>query len=103
MATNSTTSGTLVASTGSSATSYADSGLSPATDYSYALFADYGSGYAAAASITVTTGQPPAMDVTGTLTSDTTWSPAGASAYIIQGDLDVPAGITLTIEPGTVI
>ena len=99
----STTSGTLVASTGSSATSYADSGLSPDTEYSYALFAAYGSGYSAAATITVTTGQPPAMDVTGTLTSDTTWSPAGASAYIIQGDLDVPAGITLTIEPGTVI
>jgi hypothetical protein len=99
----STSSGTLVASTGSSVTSHTDSSLAPGTEYSYALFAEDGSAYSAAATITISTGQPPAVDVSGTLAQNTTWSPAGASAYLLQGNVDVPAGITLTIEPGTII
>ena len=38
----------------------------------------------------------------GSLSSNQTWSLSG-SPYLIQGDLTVPAGITLTIEPGTII
>lgn len=45
----------------------------------------------------------PPIDVSGTLTANTTWSPNDASAYIIDDSLDVPSGITLTIEPGTVV
>ncbi len=39
----------------------------------------------------------------GTLTSNTTWSPQQAAAYVLNGYVLVPAGVTLTIEPGTVI
>ena len=42
-------------------------------------------------------------DVSGTLTQNTTWSPADASAYIVSSSLTVPAGITLTIDPGVVV
>jgi hypothetical protein len=45
----------------------------------------------------------PVVHVSGSLTSNTTWSPGQASAYIIDGSLDVPAGVTLTIAPGTVL
>ena len=99
----STTAGTLVANTSPTATTYTNGGLAPGTEYSYALFADDSSKYSAVATITVTTGRPPARDVSGTLTKNTTWSPAGASAYILQGNVDIPSGITLTIEPGTII
>ena len=99
----STTAGTLVATTAAADTSYADAGLTPATQYSYSLFAHDAAGYSAAATITVTTGPAPIADVSGALTENTTWSPQGASAYVLDGDVDVPAGITLTLEPGTVV
>ena len=41
--------------------------------------------------------------VSGSISSDTTWSPQFASAYIIEGSVDVPAGITLTVAAGTVV
>ena len=41
--------------------------------------------------------------VSGTITTDTLWSPAFANPYIIQGVVDVPAGVTLTVAAGTVI
>ena len=37
----------------------------------------------------------------GTIATQT-WTPAG-SPYIVQGDLVIPAGVTLTIQAGTVI
>ena len=37
--------------------------------------------------------------VSGTLTTNTTWSPSG-SPYLVTGDILVPSGITLTVEPG---
>jgi invasion protein IalB len=46
---------------------------------------------------------PPAVDESGTLLANTTWGPQLASAYIIDPGLDVPAGVTLTIDPGTVV
>jgi cysteine-rich repeat protein len=40
--------------------------------------------------------------ISGTLTENTTLTPA-ASPYSVPGDLDVPPGITLTIEPGVTL
>ncbi len=40
--------------------------------------------------------------LTGGRTGNQTWTPAG-SPYIIQGDLTVQTGATLTIQPGTVV
>ena len=101
---SSPTSGTLVADVTPAATTYTDTGLTPGATYSYALFAYGNAGnYASAATVTVTIGTLAPVDVSGTLTQDTTWSPAAASAYIIQGSLDVPAGVTLTIDPGAVV
>src|SRR3990167_9500979 len=40
--------------------------------------------------------------ITGTITSDATWSPAGG-VYIIDSSFSVASGTTLTIEPGTII
>jgi len=38
----------------------------------------------------------------GTINIDTTWAKVG-SPYIINGDVEVAPGVTLTIEPGTVV
>ncbi|MFM1767748.1 MAG: hypothetical protein RJA22_277 [Verrucomicrobiota bacterium] len=40
--------------------------------------------------------------VCGTLTTNTTWSPA-AGEYLVCSNLFVPAGVTLRLEPGTVV
>lgn len=40
--------------------------------------------------------------VTTSLTADQTWTKEG-SPYVIQKDIDVPAGVTLNIEPGTTV
>ena len=40
--------------------------------------------------------------VSGTLTNDTTWT-AGGSPYVVTGSLSIPEGVTLTINPGTVV
>lgn len=40
--------------------------------------------------------------VPGIILSDTTWSPAGG-VYVIDSSFSVLAGVTLTIEPGTII
>ena len=42
-----------------------------------------------------------ALDVTGALVGDTLWVSGGT--YRMTGDVIVPAGVTLTIEPGTTI
>ncbi|WP_342648588.1 putative Ig domain-containing protein [Mucilaginibacter sp. CSA2-8R] len=41
-------------------------------------------------------------NVSGALTANTTWTKA-KSPYIITGDVNVPAGFTLTIEPGVTV
>jgi len=43
----------------------------------------------------------PATEVSGVITSDTTWNLAD-SPYIVKGDVTVNPGVTLTIEPGEV-
>ena len=43
--------------------------------------------------------------VSGTITQDTTWSPSQSlgQPYVITGNVTVNAGVTLSIEPGTII
>ena len=48
-----------------------------------------------------TSGTP--LDVSGPISVNTTWSPKKASAYVIEGSVSVPSGVTLTIAPGTVV
>ena len=70
--------------------------------YSFS-FAATGNGTTNATPATVDvagTGPPPIVDVSGTLTTNTTWSPLLASTYV--GCVDVPVGATLTVQPGTV-
>ena len=50
--------------------------------------------------VDVTTPGP--TQVTGTLTTDTVWSPQG-SPYMVTGQLTVPMGVELTMLPGTVV
>ena len=45
--------------------------------------------------------KPLATNVGGTITTNTTWTPAG-SPYIMTGSVTVTQGINLTIEPGVV-
>ena len=40
--------------------------------------------------------------VSGTLAANTTWA-ASAGPFVVNGNLNVPAGVTLTVEPGTTI
>jgi len=41
-------------------------------------------------------------DITSNITVNTTWT-AASSTYLIKGDIVINSGVTLTIEPGTVI
>lgn len=48
--------------------------------------------------------QPVVRHITGTLTSaDAAWSPACASAYVLDQTVVVPAGVTLSIAAGSVV
>ncbi|MDP2661951.1 MAG: right-handed parallel beta-helix repeat-containing protein, partial [Dehalococcoidia bacterium] len=44
-----------------------------------------------------------ACSVSGSVSADTTWSPAGCDPYIVSGSVVVPTGVTLTIAPGTTV
>lgn len=41
--------------------------------------------------------------VDGEITSNTTWTKAGGPYRVSGGDLSIPSGVTLTIDPGTVV
>lgn len=76
----------------------------PGNTYSYSLFAfDTSNNYAAAATATVAVPPPGPVHECGTITADTTWSPQRASVYILDCTVDVPAGVTLTLAPGTIV
>ncbi|MEX0321331.1 MAG: right-handed parallel beta-helix repeat-containing protein [Puniceicoccaceae bacterium] len=53
-------------------------------------------------SLLITSLQTMATDVSGTIASDTTWDTAG-SPWVIIGNVTVPAGVTLTIDPGVIV
>jgi hypothetical protein len=102
------TDGTGVADVAAPATTFTDTGLTPDTTYSYALFAhDAVPNDAPAATINTTTAAtactPTVQHISGTLTTNTTWTPTCTTAYLIDTNLDVPAGVTLTIAAGTVV
>src|SRR5437870_2154090 len=40
--------------------------------------------------------------ITGGIVANQTWTAAG-SPYLVQGDITIPAGGQLTVEPGTII
>ena len=46
----------------------------------------------------------PVINLTGaTVSANATWPKIGSAAYVLDNDISVPAGITLTIAPGVVI
>jgi YD repeat-containing protein len=51
---------------------------------------------------TVTTPGPTSLSGNVTISTDTVWGPQG-SPYLILSGLDVPAGVSLTLLPGTVV
>ena len=85
--------------------SYSDAGLKPATLYRYRVKAVRGSKESAFTSeATATTrnfGEGPLKDVTGDITTNTTWR--ADTTYVLKGFIHVANGATLTIDPGTVI
>ncbi|MFH1168123.1 MAG: hypothetical protein V1852_29250, partial [Pseudomonadota bacterium] len=52
--------------------------------------------------VVLTVSQAEATNVSGSISSSTTWTLAG-SPYILTGDITINAGVTLTIEPGAVV
>ncbi|HVU59895.1 MAG TPA: hypothetical protein VHC98_03615 [Candidatus Saccharimonadales bacterium] len=43
----------------------------------------------------------PVVHVSGTIDTDTTWS--SDNVYIIDGPLSIPSGVTLSVDPGTIV
>lgn len=41
--------------------------------------------------------------VSGVISTDTAWGPAGCDPYIVTASIVVPTGVTLTVEPGTTV
>ncbi|HEX6309729.1 MAG TPA: fibronectin type III domain-containing protein [Longimicrobiales bacterium] len=88
----------------STMTSYPDATVQPETTYQYRVAAVIGSRqspFSAAASVTT----PPEGPKVATISSDLTSSRTlyADTTYTISGFVHVPAGVTLTIQPGTTI
>ena len=98
--------GTLAAGAGAPGATTASSGLKRPIAHSYTLVAHHpvtAHSVAAPVAATTTTASLGVVHVSGELSGNTTWSAAQASAYIVDGTVDVPKGVSLTIEPGTVV
>ena len=99
--------GTLVTDTDATTTTFTDTGLTPGASYSYALFAHDGvPNYAEPATIAVTTAActyAAIVHESGTITTDTTWSPACAGVYILDSTVTIPSGVTLTVDAGAIV
>jgi hypothetical protein len=96
---------TITAPAAAGAISYVDAGLKAATPYRYRAKAVRGSRESSFTSeVSATTrnfGEGPARDVTGDITTNTTWFTD--TTYVLKGFIHVANGATLTIQPGTVI
>jgi hypothetical protein len=98
-------SGTQVAVLDRLARSFTDVVDAAGQVYSYSIFAiSTDETPSDPASVTVETSEgAPILSVGGTLAADATWSPADAGIYLVESDLTVPAGRTLTLTPGTIV
>nr|WP_269812883.1 cell wall-binding repeat-containing protein [Ornithinimicrobium sediminis] len=91
------------------AESVTDEGLEADTQYSYTVFTrdTAGNTNTTGATLTTTTttdtGAVPSKRVCGTLTASETWSPTKAQVYVADCTVTISSGVTLTVEPGTVI
>jgi hypothetical protein len=99
------TAGTLVADTAKPVKTFVDTGLTTGTTYSYALFAhDAVPNYAASANVTTAVScVRPVIHLRGSLTADQTWTTACSRVVVLDGDVTIPRGRTLTIGAGVVI
>lgn len=96
---------TVAAPAAAAEIAYTDAGLKASTLYRYRAKAQRGSKESAFTSEVSTTtrnfGDGPLKDVSGDITTNTTWF--ADTTYILKGFIHVANGATLTIEPGTVI
>src|SRR5690606_10601439 len=83
---------------------YVDETAQPETTYQYRVAAVSGSrqsSFSAAASVTTPADGPAAATISGDITANRTLY--ADTTYTLSGFVHVPAGVTLTIEPGTTI
>ncbi|MGH7449278.1 MAG: fibronectin type III domain-containing protein, partial [Longimicrobiales bacterium] len=88
----------------SATTSFTDATVQPVTTYQYRVAAASGSRQSAfSAAVAITT--PEAGPMVATISSDITANRTlfADTTYTLSGFIHVPAGVTLTIEPGTTI
>ncbi len=95
----------ITAPSAAGAIAYTDAGLKAATLYRYRVKAQRGSresGFTSEATATTRNfGEGTLKDVTGDITTNTTWF--ADTTYVLKGFIHVANGATLTIEPGTII
>ena len=102
------TAGTLVAEVPKGTTTFTDTALTAGTQYSYAFFAhdavpNYASGVTKSATATASC-VVDVVHVAGEIAADANWN-TGACPLVVVLDANVivPAGVTLTVGPGTVV
>jgi hypothetical protein len=101
---SSPTDGASVTTTDATTSTFDDTEAMTGNTYTYAVFAADDSGnYAAAATITYALPTPAETHVCGSLAGNTTWSPARSAVYIVDCSIDIPAGVTLSLDPGTIV
>ena len=99
------TDGQAVTLASPTATTVEDTGLDKTTRYSYAVFTRdrKDNTNATASTLTARTRDSNDSVCAQPLTEDTTWSPDYRDVYVINCQFTVPQGVTLAIEPGTVL
>jgi RHS repeat-associated protein len=90
-------------STATSSFSDTSAALTPGHTYSYALFVTTPSGTSPATNVTVTVLPFTTFRLCQDITSDSSWSPAFATTYVLDCAVTVRPGVTLTVSPGSVI
>ena len=90
----------FLGSTGPNQTTYLDTTAAASQFYFYRARAENSSGVSPWSNIAGGTHEPPTVIVGGTLTQNTTWSPA-MGRILVNATVVVPANITLTMLPGT--